>query len=73
MQNVNYFSKTRGIIQNACYFLFRTDMNKIFHIRYLHIVHKRKLKLRFIKIKVYIHLILNIVLLSGLSTAYFFL
>ncbi len=31
MQNVNYFTKIRGIIQNACYCLFSTDLNKIFH------------------------------------------
>ncbi len=44
LQNVNYFTKTRGIIQNACDFFFflSTDLNKIFHIRYWHIVLKRK-------------------------------
>ncbi len=26
------FYKVRGIIQNVCYCLFSTDMNKIFHI-----------------------------------------
>ncbi len=31
LQNVNYFTKIRGIIQNACYCLFSTDLNKIFH------------------------------------------
>ncbi len=28
--NVNYFTKIRGIIQIACYFLFSTDLNKIY-------------------------------------------
>ncbi len=29
MLNVNYFTKIRGIIQNAYYYLFSTDQNKI--------------------------------------------
>ncbi len=34
LQNGNYFTKIRGIIQqNACYFLFSNDLNKIFHIK----------------------------------------
>ncbi len=33
LQNVNYFTKRRGIIQNACYCLINTDLNKIFHIK----------------------------------------
>ncbi len=37
LQNVNYYIKIREIIQNSCYFLFSSDLNKIFHI-----VHKRK-------------------------------
>ncbi len=36
------FSKIRGIIQNACYFLFSTALIEIFHIKYVYIVHKRK-------------------------------
>ncbi len=28
--NVNYFTKIRGIIQIACYFVFSTDLNKIY-------------------------------------------
>ncbi len=32
--NVNYFTKIRGIIQNACYCLFSTDPNKRFHKDY---------------------------------------
>ncbi len=35
--NVNYFTKIRGIVQNACYFLFSTDLNKIFHIKDVYI------------------------------------
>ncbi len=35
--NINYFTKIRGIIQNACYCLFSTDLNKIFHIKYVYI------------------------------------
>ncbi len=31
LQNVNNLTKIRGIIKNACYFLFSTDLNKIFH------------------------------------------
>ncbi len=31
LQNVRYFTKKRGIIQNACYRLFITDLNKIFN------------------------------------------
>ncbi len=30
-----YFTKIKEIIQNACYCLFRTDLNKIFHIKYV--------------------------------------
>ncbi len=30
------------IIQNACYCLFSTDLNKICHIKYVYIVNKRK-------------------------------
>ncbi len=32
MQNVDYCTKIRGIIQKACYCLFSTDLKKIFHI-----------------------------------------
>ncbi len=35
-QNVYYFIKMRGIIQNACYFLFSTELN-IFHIKDVYI------------------------------------
>ncbi len=45
--NVQYFTKIRGIIQNACYCLFSTDLNKIFHITCLHIVHKKMVALYF--------------------------
>ncbi len=40
LQNVSYFtkSKIREIKQNACYFLFSSDLNKIFHIN--NILHK---------------------------------
>ncbi len=37
LQNVNYFTKIRGIIQNACYCLFSTDLNNIFHIKDIYI------------------------------------
>ncbi len=30
------FYQVRGIIQNACYWLFSTDLNKIFHIKYVY-------------------------------------
>ncbi len=30
-ENVNNFNKIREIIQNACYFLFRTVLSKIFY------------------------------------------
>ncbi len=33
LQNVNYFTKIKGIIENACYGLFSTDLNKTFHIK----------------------------------------
>ncbi len=35
-----YFTKIRRIIQNACYFLFSTDLNKIFHIKYIIVLAK---------------------------------
>ncbi|XP_052421294.1 protein NLRC3-like isoform X14 [Carassius gibelio] len=38
--NVNYFTKIRGIIQNACYCLFSTYLNKIFQIKDVQTVHK---------------------------------
>ncbi len=37
-QNYDYFNKIRGIIQNACYFLFSTDLNKIILINLYTIV-----------------------------------
>ncbi len=37
LQNVNYFTKIRVIIQNAFYCLFSTDLNKIFHIKDVYI------------------------------------
>ncbi len=37
LQSVDYFTKVRRIIQNACYYLFSTDQNKIFHIKYVYI------------------------------------
>ncbi len=37
LQNVNYLTKIRGIIQNACYCLFSTDLNKRFHIKDVYI------------------------------------
>ena len=37
LQNVNSFSKIKGIIQNACYILFSTDLNKIFYIKDIYI------------------------------------
>ncbi len=52
LQNVNYFNKImhyfayiikiRGIIQNACYCLFSTDLNKIFHIKDVNIYSTRE-------------------------------
>ncbi len=36
-----YFTKKRGIIQNACYWLFSTDLNTIFHIKYVTYTYKR--------------------------------
>ncbi len=30
------FFQIRGIIQNACYCLFNTDLNKIIHIKYVY-------------------------------------
>ncbi len=36
-ENINNFNKTRGIIQNACYFLFRTVLSKIFYIKDVYI------------------------------------
>ncbi len=42
LQNVNYFTKIRGIIQNACYCLFSTDLNKIVHIKYVYIESTRE-------------------------------
>ncbi len=36
-ESVKSFTKIRGIKQNACYCLFSTDLNKIFHIKYVHI------------------------------------
>ncbi len=36
-ENVNNFNKIREIIQNACYFLFSTVLNKIFYIKYVYI------------------------------------
>ncbi len=33
LQNVDYVTKIRGIMQHACYCLFSTDLNKIFHIK----------------------------------------
>ncbi len=30
------FYQVRGIIQNACFCLFSTDLNKIFHIKYVY-------------------------------------
>ncbi len=35
LQNVNYFTKIRRIVQNACYCLFSNDLNKLFHIKYV--------------------------------------
>ncbi len=35
-QNCNYFTKMRGIIQNACYCFFITDLN-IFHVKDVYI------------------------------------
>jgi len=32
-ENVNNFNKIRGIIQNACYFLFSTVLSKIFYMK----------------------------------------
>ncbi len=34
---VNYFTKIREIVQNACYCLFSTDMIEIFHIKDVYI------------------------------------
>ncbi len=34
--------KIRGIIQNACYCLFSTDLNKIFHIKDVYIYSTRE-------------------------------
>ncbi len=31
--NVNYFNKIRGIIIQNAYYLFSTDLNKIFHMK----------------------------------------
>ncbi len=33
LQNVNYFNKIRGIIIQNAYYLFSTDLNKIFHMK----------------------------------------
>ncbi len=30
------FYKVRGIIQNACYCLFSSELNKTFHIKYVY-------------------------------------
>ncbi len=49
LQNVNYSTKIRGIIQNACYFLFTTDMNKIFHIKMFKFSPEEKILVEFIK------------------------
>ncbi len=35
--NVHYFTKIRGIMQNACYCLFNTDQNKIFYLKDVYI------------------------------------
>ncbi len=37
LQNVDYYTKIRGITQNACYCLFSTDLTKILHIKDVHI------------------------------------
>ncbi len=36
-ESIFYFTKIRGIIQNACDGLFSTDLNKIFHIKDVYI------------------------------------
>ncbi len=59
LQNVNYFTKIREIIQNTCYCLFSTDLNKIFHIK------EKVIIVEFIKTtrsKVFTPLVLNTVL-----------
>ncbi len=75
MQNVNYFTKTRGIIQNTCCCLFSTDLNKIFHIKYVYIQYspQEKIIVEFIKITPFKSLhTLDSVLLPEWSTAVFF-
>ncbi len=51
LQNVNYFTKIRGIIQNTCYCLFSTDLNKIFHLRdiYTDVSPQEKIIVEFLK------------------------
>ncbi len=45
LQNVDYFSTIRGIIQNACCCIFSTDLNTIFHRKYVYIQSTRELNL----------------------------
>ncbi len=63
--HINFFIKIWGIIQNACYFLSSTDLNKIFHIKvvYIYSSSQKKIIVEFIEwphSKGYICLILNI-------------
>ncbi len=63
LQNANYLTKIRGIIQIACYFVFSTDLNNIFNIKDVYILYSPQVKIivEFIKwprSKVYICFIL---------------
>ncbi len=42
MQNVNSFNKIRGIVKIACYCLFNTLLNKLFHITRVYIFPTRQ-------------------------------
>ncbi len=72
LQNFNYFTNVRGIIQNVWYCLFSTDLNNIFNIKDVYSPHKKIVEfIKTTRSKVYTPLILNTVLLSEWCTAVF--